>query len=95
MHPHTWGLLAALATFGLCFLTARILCTLGASATQAFLGPAAPISKIRGNFFTYNGTLLMPTYHPAYLLRNPSQKRAVWEDMKKIMTHLETGEKTP
>lgn len=73
----------------------RILCTLGASATQVFLGPDAPISKVRGNFFTYNGTLLMPTYHPAYLLRNPSQKRAVWEDMKKIMNQLETGEKTP
>jgi len=65
------------------------ICTLGAFAAQTLLGTTAPISRLRGQFHTYNGIKLMPTFHPAYLLRNPDQKRAVWEDVQKIMTLLD------
>lgn len=64
------------------------ICTLGTFAAQTLLNTQQPISKLRGRFHTYNGIRLMPTYHPAYLLRNPEQKRAVWEDMKKIAALL-------
>ncbi len=64
------------------------ICTLGTFAAQTLLNTQQPISKLRGRFHTYNGIRLMPTYHPAYLLRNPDQKRAVWEDMKKIASLL-------
>ncbi|MFH1996344.1 MAG: uracil-DNA glycosylase [Candidatus Omnitrophota bacterium] len=67
----------------------RILCTLGKFASQTLLSTTTPISKLRGRFFEYNGIKLMPTYHPAYLLRNPGEKRHVWQDMKKIMKELE------
>jgi DNA polymerase len=64
------------------------ICTLGTFAAQTLLNTQTPISKLRGRFQTYNGIRVMPTYHPAYLLRNPDQKRAVWEDMKKIAALL-------
>jgi len=66
----------------------KIICTLGAPSTQALLGDEVKISKVRGQFFEYEESLLIPTYHPAYLLRNPAEKRTVWEDMKKIMEKL-------
>ena len=66
----------------------KIICTLGKFATQSLLKEEISISKVRGKFCDYHGIKLMPTYHPAYLLRNPSEKRPVWEDMKKIMKHL-------
>ena len=47
------------------------------------------ISDVRGKWLDYNGIRLMPTYHPAYLLRTPSAKKEVWEDMKKVMAELE------
>jgi uracil-DNA glycosylase family 4 len=66
-----------------------IICTLGATATQAILGDDVKITHARGIFYDYKSTPVMPTYHPAYLLRNPDAKRVVWEDMKKIMERLE------
>jgi DNA polymerase len=66
----------------------KIICTLGASATQALLGDDIRISKARGIFFKIKNYLIMPTFHPAYLLRNPNAKKIVWEDMKKIMEKL-------
>lgn len=66
----------------------RIICALGATAIQALLGDSAKITKMRGIFSDYQGIPLMPTYHPAYLLRNPEAKKIVWEDMKKIMERL-------
>ena len=60
-------------------------CALGTIAAQTLLNTAEPISKLRGRFHNYNGIKLLPTYHPAYLLRNPDKKRAVWEDMKLLM----------
>ena len=66
----------------------RIICALGKFAAQTLLRSEEPISKLRGNFFNYHGAKLIPTYHPAYLLRNPGGKRDVWEDMKKIRKEL-------
>jgi len=66
----------------------KIICALGKFAAQALLRSEEPISKLRGNFYNYHGAKLMPTYHPAYLLRNPGGKRDVWEDMKKIKREL-------
>ena len=61
------------------------ICALGKVAAQTLLNSDVPISRLRGRFYDYNGIRLMPTYHPAYLLRNPDKKRAVWEDMKMLM----------
>ena len=64
---------------------------LGATAVEGLLGKTLGITKLRGNWQTYRGTPLMPTYHPAYLLRNQSlsEKRKVWEDILKVMEKLE------
>ena len=62
----------------------KLICALGAFAAQTLLKTEEKISSLRGKFHAYQGIPLMPTYHPAYLLRNPNRKREVWEDMKKI-----------
>jgi len=62
----------------------KVICTLGTFAAQTLLQTKAPISELRGHFFTYQGIMVMPTYHPAFLLRNPEKKREVWEDMQNI-----------
>jgi uracil-DNA glycosylase len=61
-----------------------VICTLGKFASQTLMRTQTPISALRGKFQEYNGIKVMPTFHPAYLLRNPQDKRLVWEDMKKI-----------
>ena len=61
------------------------ICALGSVAAQTLLNTAIPISRLRGRFHDYKGIKLLPTYHPAYLLRNPEKKRDVWEDMKMLM----------
>ncbi len=66
----------------------KIICALGATALQALLGSDARITKLRGIFNDFHGIPVMPTYHPAYLLRNPEAKKVVWEDMKKILERL-------
>ncbi len=62
----------------------RIICTLGTFASQTLLRTKTPISRLRGKFHEYRGIKLMPTFHPAFLLRNPNMKRAVWEDMQLV-----------
>jgi uracil-DNA glycosylase family 4 len=62
----------------------EIIVALGKFSGQWLLKTAEPISKIRGRLGEYRGVRVMPTYHPAYLLRNPSAKREVWEDMKAV-----------
>jgi uracil-DNA glycosylase len=62
----------------------RLICALGTFAAQTLLKTEERISLLRGRFHAYQGIPLMPTYHPAFLLRNPNSKRDVWEDMKKI-----------
>jgi uracil-DNA glycosylase family 4 len=61
------------------------ICALGTFAAQTLLKTATPISRLRGRFHQYQGLKVLPTYHPAYLLRNPAKKRDVWEDMKMLM----------
>ncbi len=68
----------------------RVIVTLGKYATATMLGlpPQMRISDMRGKFFSYNGLRVMPTFHPAYLLRNEKDKRLVWDDMKLVLTEL-------
>jgi DNA polymerase len=66
----------------------RAILAMGRFAAQTLLRTEEKISKIRGQFQEYQGVPVMPTYHPAYLLRNPSQRRPVWEDLKKVQTLL-------
>lgn len=66
----------------------EIICALGTFAAQTLLDTKTPISKLRGCFHNYMGIRVLPTYHPAYLLRNPEKKRDVWEDMKMLMKAL-------
>ncbi len=65
-----------------------VICTLGKFASQTLLETETPISALRGNFREYHGIKVMPTFHPAYLLRNPDDKKLVWQDMKKVMKEL-------
>lgn len=67
----------------------RVICALGGVAAATLLGTDTPISRLRGRFHDFMGIPLMPTFHPAYLLRNPDQKRKVWEDIQQIMTRLQ------
>jgi uracil-DNA glycosylase family 4 len=66
----------------------KIIVVLGRIAAHTLLDDTTPISKLRGTFKEYQGVLAMPTYHPNYLLHNPSKKRDVWEDIKKVMEVL-------
>lgn len=66
----------------------KIICTLGKFSSQTLLNTEESISRLRGSFHEYKGIKVMPTYHPAYLLRNPSGKKLVWDDMQKIMEEL-------
>ncbi len=61
------------------------ICALGSFAARTLLDTDRPISALRGRFFDFGEARLMPTYHPAYLLRNPDRKRDVWDDIKKVM----------
>lgn len=67
----------------------EFICTLGAFATQTLLQTDEPISRLRGRFHVYEGIPLLPTYHPAFLLRNPDRKRDVWEDVQKLQSAYE------
>src|SRR5687768_11059127 len=66
----------------------KVIVTLGKFGLQALTDRAYAISSVRGQWLDYNGIKLMPTYHPAYLLRTPSAKKDVWADMKKVMAEL-------
>lgn len=66
-----------------------LICALGTFAAQTLLETDTPISQLRGRFHLYENTPLLPTYHPAYLLRNPGKKRDVWEDMQKLQEAYE------
>ncbi len=66
----------------------KVICALGTFAAHTLLKTDVPITVLRGKFHTYHGIQLMPTYHPAFLLRNPAAKKQVWEDVQKIMKLL-------
>jgi DNA polymerase len=65
-----------------------VIVCLGALATQTLVSPEARITRWRGQWYERNGRLLMPTFHPAALLRDPTKKRPVWEDMKLVRDRL-------
>ncbi|MDO9464588.1 MAG: uracil-DNA glycosylase [bacterium] len=67
----------------------KIICSLGKFASQTLLNNQQPISQLRGRFFEYRNAKLIPTFHPAYLLYNPNEKKLVWQDMKKIKAEYE------
>jgi uracil-DNA glycosylase len=68
----------------------KVIVPLGKFAAQCLLKSMDPITRLRGRQFEYRGAVLIPTFHPAYLLRNPSAKREVWEDMKKVRAILQS-----
>jgi uracil-DNA glycosylase family 4 len=69
-------------------ISPQIICALGSFAAKTLLKTDTPITALRGRFHAYEGIKLMPTYHPAYLLRNPPAKKFVWEDVQSIMKEL-------
>jgi len=66
----------------------RVIVTLGRFALQSLTGKSYSISSVRGQWLEYDGVKVMPTWHPAYLLRTPTAKKDVWADMKKVMGEL-------
>ncbi|HET8541034.1 MAG TPA: uracil-DNA glycosylase [Anaeromyxobacter sp.] len=66
----------------------RAIVALGKIAAQTLLRDTTPISRLRGRWATYEGTRLMPTFHPAYLLRSPEEKKKAWEDLQLVMREL-------
>ena len=68
----------------------QVIVALGKFAAQSLLRSTEPITRLRGREYQYREAILMPTYHPAYLLRTPSAKRQVWEDMKRVKTILDS-----
>ncbi len=60
----------------------QVIVTLGRFAAQTLLDTPQPISRLRGRWQSYQGIALMPTYHPAYLLRSPGEKRKAWDDLR-------------
>jgi DNA polymerase len=70
----------------------KVIVSLGRISAHTLTGTTIPISRLRGTFYEYRGIPLMPTFHPAYLLRNPNAKWDVWNDMQKVLERLK-GEK--
>ena len=62
----------------------KVICLLGATAVRGLLEVKQGITRLRGRFIEWRGIWVMPTYHPAYLLRNPAGKREVWEDVQQV-----------
>lgn len=74
----------------------EVIVTLGRTAAQAVLGTGSPMSALRGVWQEFEGMALMPTWHPAYLLREPSAKKSAWQDLQAVMERLglsATGER--
>ncbi len=71
----------------------EVIVVLGNTAMRNLLDVKEGITRLRGNFLDYKGIKVMPTFHPAYLLRDPSKKRETWEDLKKVRAHLDNTDK--
>lgn len=69
----------------------RTIVCLGKISANSLLNNKVPISRLRGNFFHYNDIPVMPTFHPAYLLRNPNDKWLTWDDMQKVLETIKDG----
>jgi uracil-DNA glycosylase family 4 len=76
----------------LAFIHPEVIVALGAPAFQCLVKTKEPIGRARGEWREWNGAKLMPTFHPAFLLRSPDKKREVWEDMKKVRDYLNSRE---
>jgi DNA polymerase len=87
-HPGEIGACAGYLERQIDTVRPQVLVALGAVAARALLGVEDSISRLRGRFHDYRGTPLMPTYHPAYLLRNPADKRKTWGDIQLVMARL-------
>jgi uracil-DNA glycosylase family 4 len=74
----------------LAFIRPDVIVALGSPAFQCLLRTREPITRARGEWREWNGIKVMPTFHPAFLLRSPDKKREVWEDMKKVRDYLNT-----
>lgn len=79
--PYVWRELAV--------VNPKVVLLLGNTPTKALLNTKKPISQVRGEFHEIDGLTFMPTFNPAYLLRDPTKKREVWEDVKKVRAVLE------
>lgn len=69
-------------------ISPKVIVSLGRISAQTLIATKIPISKLRGRFYEYKGIPVMPTFHPAYLLRNPKDKWLVWEDMQRVLELL-------
>lgn len=87
-NPHEIGICLPFLKAQLSIIRPDVICALGRVACQALMGGDFKITRHRGKWRTYEGIPLMPTFHPAYLLRNASAKRPVWDDVKSIMDKL-------
>jgi DNA polymerase len=76
-------------------ISPKVIVALGTFAARSLLKTMDPISRLRGRVYDYRGAKLVPTYHPAFLLRNPSCRREVWEDMKKVRALLVSAKPLP
>jgi uracil-DNA glycosylase len=74
-------------------ISPKVIVTLGTFAAQALLETDEPIGRMRGRWCTARGVRVMPTFHPAFLLRSPERKKEVWEDMKLVRDYLASGER--
>jgi len=72
----------------------EVIVVLGNTATRNLLNTKIGITRLRGEFQDYHGVKVMPTFHPAYLLRDPSKKQETWQDLKKVRDYLESTRKT-
>jgi uracil-DNA glycosylase family 4 len=80
----------------LSLLTPRVIVALGATAVQGLLGSTEGITRLRGQWKLYRGKIpVMPTFHPAYLLRTPTAKRDVWKDLQEVLRHLNSSTPRP
>jgi uracil-DNA glycosylase family 4 len=70
----------------------RVICALGATAAETLLGTRQSMGSLRGQWFVFHGFPLVVTYHPAFLLRDPTKKRDAWEDLKMIVAHLKQSD---
>ena len=76
----------------LSLLKPHLICALGRHAAQTLLKTDTGINRLRGSFHDYHGIKILPTFHPAYLLRNPADKRKAWDDLKKIRAFVDENE---
>ena len=88
---HTEAAESLLETAKIELVAPEVIVALGATAVQGLLGTSEGITRLRGRWRLYRGKLpVMPTFHPAYLLRTPAAKREVWDDMQQVMAYLST-----